>query len=45
VERLSRELGAPIFKLEQWRQKADVALDGALKEPEATLPASNSTPP
>lgn len=29
-ELLSRELGLPIYKLEQWRQKA--ALDGALKE-------------
>jgi len=35
VELLSRELGVPIFKLEQWRQKADAALDGALKEREA----------
>jgi hypothetical protein len=34
VELLSRELGVPIFKLEQWRQKADAALDGALKERE-----------
>jgi transposase len=32
VELLSRELGAPIFKLEQWRQKAEAALEGALKE-------------
>jgi hypothetical protein len=31
AELLSRELGLPVFKLEQWRQKADVALDGALK--------------
>lgn len=31
VELLSRELGVPIYKLEQWRQKADAALDGALK--------------
>ena len=31
-ELLSRELGVPIYKLEQWRQKADAALDGALKE-------------
>ena len=31
AELLSRELGLPIFKLEQWRQKADAALDGALK--------------
>lgn len=35
VELLSRELGVPIFKLQQWRQKADAALDGALKEREA----------
>jgi transposase InsO family protein len=35
VERLSRELAVPIFKFEQWRQKADAALDGALKEREA----------
>ncbi len=35
AELLSRELGVPIFKLEQWRQKADAALDGALKEREA----------
>ncbi len=32
AELLSRELGVPIYKLEQWRQKADAALDGALKE-------------
>lgn len=31
VELLSRELGLPIFKLEQWRHKAEAALDGALK--------------
>jgi transposase len=35
AELLSRELGLPLFKLEQWRQKAEAALDGALKEPEA----------
>jgi hypothetical protein len=35
VELLSRELGLPIFTLEQWRQKADAALDGARKEREA----------
>ena len=35
AELLSRELGVPIFKLEGWRQKADAALDGALKEREA----------
>jgi transposase len=34
AELLSRELGVPIFKLEQWRQKAEAALDGALKERE-----------
>ena len=35
TELLSRELGLPMFKLEQWRQKAEAALDGALKEREA----------
>jgi hypothetical protein len=35
AELLSRELGLPIFKLEQWRQKADAALEGALKERDA----------
>ena len=35
AEFLSRELGLPIYKLEQWRQKAEAALDGALKEREA----------
>ncbi|HET6190926.1 MAG TPA: hypothetical protein VFE59_28475 [Trebonia sp.] len=35
TELLSRELGVPIYKLEQWRQKADAALDSALKEREA----------
>jgi transposase len=38
-ELLSRELGVPLYKLEQWRQRADTALDGALKEREAD-PAS-----
>ncbi len=32
VELLSRELRLPIFKLEQWRQKAEAALEEALKE-------------
>ena len=32
VEPLSRELGLPVFKLEQWRQKAEAALEEALKE-------------
>ncbi|MHB0667789.1 transposase [Roseomonas mucosa] len=34
AELLSRELGLPMFKLEQWRRKAEAALDGALKERE-----------
>jgi transposase len=32
AELLSRELAVPIYKLEQWRAKAEVALDGALKD-------------
>src|SRR5713101_5526527 len=39
AEDLSRELGVPLYKLEQWRQRADTALDGALKERDAD-PAS-----
>jgi transposase len=35
AELLSRELGLPVFRLEQWRQRADAALEGALKEREA----------
>jgi len=35
VELLSRELGLPVFKLEQWRQRAEAAFEGALKEREA----------
>src|ERR687893_806166 len=35
AELLSRELWLPVFKLEQWRQKAEVALEGALKERES----------
>jgi hypothetical protein len=35
AELLSRELGLPVFRLEQWRQKAEAALEGALKEREA----------
>ena len=35
AELLSRELGWPVFKLAQWRQKAEAALEGALKEREA----------
>ena len=33
AELLSRELGLPIVKLEQWRQRAEAALEGALKGP------------
>ena len=35
AEDLSRELGVPLYKLEHWRQKAEAALDCALKEREA----------
>jgi transposase len=35
VEFLSRELGLPIYRLEQWRRKTEAALDSALKEREA----------
>ena len=34
AEDLSRELEVPLYKLERWRQKAEAALDGALKERE-----------
>jgi transposase len=34
AELLSRELGLPLFKLEQWRQRTEAALEGALKERE-----------
>ena len=34
AELLSRELSLPLFKLEQWRQKAEAALESALKERE-----------
>jgi transposase len=34
TEDLSRELGVPLCKLEHWRQKAEAALDGGLKERE-----------
>jgi transposase len=40
AELLSRELGLPLYKLEQWRQRAEAALEGALKEREATDPAA-----
>jgi transposase len=35
AELLSRELGLPVFRLEQWRRKAEAALEEALKEREA----------
>jgi transposase len=35
AELLSRELGLPVFKIEQWRQKAEAAIEDALKEREA----------
>jgi uncharacterized protein HemY len=35
AELLSRELGLPIVRLEQWRQRAEAALEGALREREA----------
>jgi hypothetical protein len=35
AELLSRELVLPVFKLEQWRRRAEAALEGALKEREA----------
>ena len=34
AEGLARELGVPLYKLERWRQKAESALDDALKERE-----------
>ena len=35
AELLSRELGLPIVRLEQWRQRAEAALEAALKERDA----------
>ena len=34
VELVSREIGVPVFKLERWRERAEAALEGALKERE-----------
>jgi hypothetical protein len=34
AELLSREPGLPVFRPQQWRQKAEAALEGALKERE-----------
>ena len=31
---MAREIGVPVFKLERWREKAEAALEGALKERE-----------
>ena len=35
AELLPRELGLPVFRLEQWRRRAEAALEGAPKEREA----------
>lgn len=35
AEELSRELGVPVYRLEQWRERALVGIAGALKEREA----------
>ena len=35
AEDLSRELGVPIYRLEQWRERALAGMAGALKEREA----------
>jgi transposase len=45
AEDLSRELGVPLYKLEHWRQKAEAALDGALKERETGIRPASSPPP
>ena len=48
---LSRELGLPVFRLEQWRQRAEAGLEGALKglghcpRPRPTRPRASSPPP
>ena len=34
-ELLSRELGVPLYRLERWRDRAQAAIDAALKEREA----------
>jgi transposase len=34
VELVSREISVPVFKLERWREKAEAALEGALRERE-----------
>jgi transposase len=40
AELLSRQLGVPLYKLEQWRAKAHAALDDALKEREKDTASS-----
>ncbi|MCX8134050.1 MAG: hypothetical protein N3D18_08815 [Roseococcus sp.] len=45
VELLCRELAVPVLTLAQWREKADAALEGALKAREAVPPASSSSTP
>ena len=51
AELLSRELGLPVFRLEQWRQSVEAALEGALKglghcpRPRSIRPTANSPPP
>src|ERR687889_1046320 len=51
AELLSRELGLPVFKLEQWRRKAEAGLEGAPKGPghcpgpRRTRPTANSPRP
>src|SRR4029453_2495521 len=44
AELLSRELGLPLFKLEQWRQKAEAGVEGGLEERGAD-PADGHTRP
>ena len=34
AELLSRELGVPLYRLERWRERAQAAIDAALKERE-----------
>lgn len=34
VELVSREIGVPVYKLERWRERAEAALESALKERE-----------
>jgi hypothetical protein len=34
AESLSRELGVPVYRLERWRERALLGIDGALRERE-----------